>query len=64
MRFGERLQASLAGILELELLRETQKGTVESALGVREPAGAIPGGQRQVRAGWGECMGQGRDGCL
>ncbi|XP_074986625.1 uncharacterized protein LOC142072725 isoform X3 [Caretta caretta] len=51
VRFGERLQASLAGILELELLRETQKGTVESALGVREPAGAIPGGQRQQ--GWG-----------
>ncbi|XP_039402160.1 dapper homolog 1-like isoform X3 [Mauremys reevesii] len=51
VRIGERLQASLAGILELGLLRETQKGTVESALGIGEPAGAVPGGQRQQ--GWG-----------
>ncbi|XP_075795424.1 uncharacterized protein LOC102444882 isoform X2 [Pelodiscus sinensis] len=50
VRIGERLQASLAGILELELLRDTQKGTVESALGIWEPAGAGPGRQRQ---GWG-----------
>ncbi|XP_034630970.1 dapper homolog 2-like isoform X2 [Trachemys scripta elegans] len=50
VRIGERLQASLAGILELGLLRETQKGTVESALGIGDPAGAVPGGQRQ---GWG-----------
>ncbi|TFJ97580.1 centrobin [Platysternon megacephalum] len=47
VRIGERLQASLAGILELGLLRETQQGTVESALGIGEPAGAVPGGQRQ-----------------
>nr|XP_025035756.1 dapper homolog 2-like isoform X1 [Pelodiscus sinensis] len=51
VRIGERLQASLAGILELELLRDTQKGTVESALGIWETAGAGPGRQRQQ--GWG-----------
>ncbi|XP_005289338.3 dapper homolog 2-like isoform X3 [Chrysemys picta bellii] len=51
VRIGERLQASLAGILELGLLREMQKGTVESALGIGDPAGAVPGGQRQQ--GWG-----------
>lgn len=33
LRVGERLQASLAGILELDLLRETQRESVESALG-------------------------------
>uniref|UniRef100_A0A8D0L6H9 Dapper homolog 2 n=1 Tax=Sphenodon punctatus TaxID=8508 RepID=A0A8D0L6H9_SPHPU len=36
VRIGKRLQASLAGILELELLREAQRSTVESALGRRE----------------------------
>ncbi|XP_067399934.1 dapper homolog 2-like isoform X2 [Emydura macquarii macquarii] len=51
LRIGERLQASLAGILELQLLRETQKGTVESALGIGESAGAGSGGQRQEGRG-------------
>nr|XP_056709439.1 dapper 1-A-like [Euleptes europaea] len=32
LRIGERLQASLAGLLELELLRETQRRVVERAL--------------------------------
>ncbi|KAL8184273.1 UNVERIFIED_CONTAM: hypothetical protein K2H54_011391 [Gekko kuhli] len=32
LRIGERLQASLAGLLELDLLRETQRETVERAL--------------------------------
>nr|XP_028565639.1 dapper 1-like [Podarcis muralis] len=32
LRIGERLQASLAGIFELDLLRETQRETVERAL--------------------------------
>uniref|UniRef100_A0A8C8RUU7 Dapper homolog 2 n=1 Tax=Pelusios castaneus TaxID=367368 RepID=A0A8C8RUU7_9SAUR len=47
VRIGERLQASLAGILELQLLRETQKGAVESVLDTGQPAGAGPWGQRQ-----------------
>ncbi|XP_060614250.2 uncharacterized protein [Anolis sagrei] len=38
LRIGERLQASLAGILELDLLRERQRSAVEGALeGEREP---------------------------
>ncbi|XP_074861498.1 uncharacterized protein LOC142019047 isoform X2 [Carettochelys insculpta] len=53
VRIGERLQASLAGILELELLRETQKGTVQSALGIGEPAGPGPGGQPQGQSSLG-----------
>ncbi|XP_020653091.3 uncharacterized protein LOC110081049 [Pogona vitticeps] len=32
LRIGERLQASLAGLLELDLLRETQRAIVERAL--------------------------------
>ncbi|KAF7238582.1 hypothetical protein EYD10_14770 [Varanus komodoensis] len=32
LRIGERLQASLAGLLELELLRETRRGSVQRAL--------------------------------
>ncbi|XP_048369309.1 dapper homolog 2-like [Sphaerodactylus townsendi] len=42
LRIGERLQASLAGLLELDLLRETQKRVVERAL---------EGGDRQQENG-------------
>ncbi|XP_063173098.1 uncharacterized protein LOC134506736 [Candoia aspera] len=41
LRIGERLQASLAGIWELDLLREMQKASVERALEER-PAEAEP----------------------
>ncbi|XP_032090214.1 uncharacterized protein LOC116520173 [Thamnophis elegans] len=37
LRIGERLQASLAGLWELDLLREMQKANVESALTGSEP---------------------------
>ncbi|KAL7978183.1 hypothetical protein Chor_005170 [Crotalus horridus] len=37
LRIGERLQASLAGLWELDLLREMQKANVESALAGSEP---------------------------
>ncbi|XP_053134033.1 dapper homolog 2-like [Hemicordylus capensis] len=39
LRIGERLQASLAGLWELELLREAQRGTVERALRDPQPEG-------------------------
>ncbi|KAJ6656967.1 hypothetical protein lerEdw1_002968 [Lerista edwardsae] len=41
LRVGERLQAGLAGILELDLLRDTQKDSVERALG-RSRGGGSP----------------------
>ncbi|XP_054829509.1 dapper homolog 2-like [Eublepharis macularius] len=50
LRIGERLQASLAGLLELDLLRETQRGSVERALergqkdgGRQQEDGSLPG---------------------
>ncbi|XP_015267662.1 PREDICTED: uncharacterized protein LOC107111235 [Gekko japonicus] len=39
LRIGERLQASLAGLLELDLLRETQREAVERALERRQKDG-------------------------
>lgn len=62
-RVGERLQASLAGLLELELLRDTQRGAVAGALGRAAPQvsasgapSAGPGGPAPHAAGckvWG-----------
>nr|XP_033812039.1 uncharacterized protein LOC117365602 isoform X2 [Geotrypetes seraphini] len=37
VRVGERLQASLAGLLELQLLKEVHRNKVEEALGRRPP---------------------------
>ncbi|XP_063002070.1 dapper homolog 2-like [Elgaria multicarinata webbii] len=42
LRIGERLQASLAGILELDFLRETQRGTVERVLEESRKDGELP----------------------
>ncbi|XP_058016761.1 uncharacterized protein LOC131186849 [Ahaetulla prasina] len=45
LRIGERLQASLAGLWELDLLRVMQKANVESALaGAEEPRSEDPNG--------------------
>lgn len=49
LRIGERLQACLAGLLELDLLRETQREAVERALERRQEDGA----RQQVRRGGG-----------
>uniref|UniRef100_U3FZC7 Uncharacterized protein n=1 Tax=Micrurus fulvius TaxID=8637 RepID=U3FZC7_MICFL len=46
LRIGERLQASLAGLWELDLLREMQKANVESALAGSEPRSEDPNGIR------------------
>ncbi|KAM3825089.1 dapper homolog 1-like isoform 2-T2 [Vipera latastei] len=44
LRIGERLRASLAGLWELDLLREMQKANVESALAGSEPRSEEPNG--------------------
>lgn len=61
-RVGERLQAALAGLQELHLLRERQAERVDWALGAHteEPASVCGSGDKQDRAGagpvcaWGE----------
>lgn len=58
LRVRERLQASLAGILELELLRDRQSATVERALEERSsPKDGGDDGRRQPQVsqagGWG-----------
>ncbi|XP_066466440.1 dapper homolog 2-like [Tiliqua scincoides] len=51
LRVGERLQASLAGILELDLLRETQRSSVERALGRSQGGGSLQQDDQSSLAG-------------